>query len=626
MPLFTRFIQHLRITSKHVSSGVDEGGAKLELWTSQRRFLEAVANGLENGIHFFVVLKSRQLGLTTICLAIDIFWMALHPNIVGCIVMDNDSNVSVARTTLRKYVQSMGSYLGKSFNIIDDNKNFMTFSNGARMDFLVAGKSKKTWGESRAYAFVHMSEIAKYGQAAGLYSFLEALSEENPDRLYLAESTAFGNNHWRDFWNKAKADPFTKSCIFLGWWSNDLNRIKRTDPRFGAFGIADPSPDENDIIAEVRERYAHEITQEQLAWFRWRKATNSASEGDMDQNQPSTEDDAFVQTGISFFQVRLVGQRIEEIDAAPAALVKDGGYGYFGYRFHSSAEFHNMVMEKIEDPRRLKEVTLRVWEQPSDEGVYAIGFDPAWGRTDWSDRSAIEVYRCFADHLVQVAEFADADLETRQATWVLAYLAGCYKNCMLNIDLQGGPGKLVMAELDRLRGAIRQDLMAERVRKAGIDPDNFLNNMQWYLYRRIDSPGPGFAYNTLTTQNIKFQMMNMLRDSWTSGEIVVRSKPMLYEMLVITQEGPDIGAAAGGRDKDDRTFASGLSNMSWTEHIRPGMIARGETYEKEMAKEAGGRQDVGTFFNRIVADFVARSEAALDQPPPLTPKEERGLV
>ena len=625
MPVFTRFITHLRIQSKHVSAGFDEAGAKLELWTSQRRFLEALADGLERNIHFFVVLKSRQLGLTTICLAIDIFWMALHPNIIGCIVMDNDSNVSVARTTLRKYVKSMGAYLGKRFSIVDDNRNFMTFSNGSRLDFLVAGKSKKTWGESRAYTFAHLSEAAKYGQAAGLYSFLEALSEENPDRLYIAESTAFGNNHWREFWTKAKADPFTKSCLFLGWWSSDLNRIKRSSPQFGVFGLADPSPEENDIISEVRQRYGHQITQEQLAWFRWRRSSNSASEGDLDQNQPSTEDDAFVQTGTSFFQVRLVGQRIDEIDQAPAAMVWDGGFSFYGYRFHSAAEFHNMVMEKIIDPRRIKEVTLRVWEEPAENGVYTIGFDPAWGRTDWGDRSAIQICRCFADRIVQVAEFADVDLETRQATWVLAYLAGCYKNCMLNIDLQGGPGKLVMAELDRLRGSLRQDLLAERVRKAGIDPDNFLNNMQWYLYRRIDSPGPGFAYNTLTTQSIKFQMMNMLRDSWTSGELHVRSKLMLNEMLVITQDGPDIGASANGREKDDRTFAMGLANMSWTEHIRPGMIARGETYETEMLAGAGVKQDVSGFFNRLVADFVSRREAALDAPEPLTARQERGL-
>jgi len=632
LPLFQRFIKHLRITSKHISGGVDEGGAKLELWTSQRRVLELVAAGLEKGVHFFVILKGRQQGITTLCLAIDVFWMALHPNIIGCVVLDNDANVQVVRATLRQYVRSMGPYIGKSFRIIDDNRNFMTFSRpedpaqrGARLDFLVAGKTKTTWGESRAYGHAHLSEVSKYGQASGLASFLEGLSEENPDRLYFVESTAFGNNHFRDFWEKAKQDPYTKMCMFLGWWSNDLNRIKRTDIRFGVFGTADPTPEENDMISAVRQRYDHEITAEQLAWYRWRKSTNSASEGDFDQNQPSTEDEAFVQTGISFFQARRVGQAIDDIDNAPEATAEFGGYAYYGYRINPGAEFHGTVMEKIEDARRLKDVTLRVWQPPVDTGVYAIGCDPAYGRTEWGDRTAIQVFRCFADKLIQVAEFADADVETRQATWVLAYLAGCYKNSMINIDLQGGPGKLLMAELDRLRGTVRQDLTEPKNRAAGIDPDTFLTNATWHMYRRVDTPGPGFAWNTMTTQSVKFQMMNMLRDSWTSGEIVIRSKPMLLEMLTMTQDGPDIGASANGREKDDRTFAAGLANMSWTEHIRPGMIARGETYEVEMQAEMSGGKDTATFFNQIVRDFMARAEAALDEPPPPSADEMRGL-
>lgn len=620
LSLFSRFITHLRIVSKEGGAS-DDKGTKLEMWTSQRRFMEAIAAGLEKGIHSFVFLKSRQLGITTISLAIDIFWVALHPNIIGCIVMDNDANVLVARKILEKYIQTMSSYMGRSFSIVENNKNFMTFSNGSRMDFLVAGKSKKTWGESRAYAFAHLSELAKYGQASGLYSFLEALSDENPDRLYIFESTAFGTNHWKDFWEKAKGDPYTKSCTFLGWWAKDLNRIKRTDLRFGVFGTADPTPEENDIISAVRQRYEHQITPEQLAWFRWRKSTNSATEGDFDQNQPSTEDEAFVQSGISFFQARLVGQKIEELDAD-----QTGQYDFLGYRVNAGAEFHSTVMEHIEDARRLKDVTLRVWEPPSETGVYAIGADPAYGRNEWGDRTAFQVYRCFADRLVQVAEFADADMETRQATWVLAYLAGCYKNCMINIDLQGGPGKLLMAEMERLRGAIRQDMMIERNRAVGIDPDSFLTNSQWYLYRRVDSPGPGFAYNTVTTQQIKFQMMNMLRDSWTSGEIIVRSKHMLMEMMTMTQDGPTIGASANGREKDDRTFAAGLANMSWIEHIRPGMIVRGETYETEMRAEETGGRDTDTFFNRIVSDFMAKREVALDEPAPLTLMQQRGLA
>jgi hypothetical protein len=62
-------------------------------------------------------------------------------------------------------------------------------------------------------------------------------------------------------------------------------------------------------------------------------------------------------------------------------------------------------MEHIDDVR------LRVWEDPAPTGQYVIGCDPAWGRNDWADRSSISVWRCFADKLIQVAEYADSDVD-----------------------------------------------------------------------------------------------------------------------------------------------------------------------------------------------------------------------
>ena len=49
----------VRIASKEEVSE-DEAGVPLVLWDSQKRFLKEVAEGLDNGIHIFVCLKSRQ--------------------------------------------------------------------------------------------------------------------------------------------------------------------------------------------------------------------------------------------------------------------------------------------------------------------------------------------------------------------------------------------------------------------------------------------------------------------------------------------------------------------------------------------------------------------------------------
>ena len=140
-----------------------------------------ILDGLADGIHDFTCLKSRQLGITTISLAIDIFWLAVHPGIIGALVCDTETNRDTFRETLRRYVTSFPkSFMGSGFQLVKggDNRSFMKFSNASRLDFLVAGTTNKaSWGESRGYSLAHCTEVANYGNPAGLYSFREGLAE-----------------------------------------------------------------------------------------------------------------------------------------------------------------------------------------------------------------------------------------------------------------------------------------------------------------------------------------------------------------------------------------------------------------------------------------------------------------
>src|SRR4029077_8956014 len=133
---------------------------------------------------------------------------------------------------------------------------------------------------------------------------------------------------------------------------------------------------------------------------------------------------------------------------------------------------------------------------------------------------------------------------------------GRYYPNMINIDLAGGPGQIVMQEFANLRDRMRSDMYQRLATKT---PDDFLSNSNCYLYHRVDSPGPGYMYGTKTSHDIKFKMMNQMRDAFVQNLLEVRSIPLLKEMLNVRQTGPDIGAAAQGRDKDDRTFATGLA-------------------------------------------------------------------
>jgi hypothetical protein len=645
LPLFTKFIKNLRITSKWAESDPDGTGIPLRMWLSQKMTLEKICDALENDVHVFYVLKSRQLGVTTITMAIILFWLALNANTIGIYVSDNEDNAVKGRTTIKKYVESLAPFMGKSFSISRFNKHTIEFSNGSRLDIRVAGKTKANWGEGEGYIVGHLTECSKYGQVAGLDSFRHAMAPQNPRALYIFESTANGPNHWQTMWENARKDEHTSCCIFVGWWSSEKNIIKETSRAFQTYGMMEPTPQENDLMKIVRDRYGVEISREQLAWKRWSDAQSKSGEGDVDQNQPWHEDQAFVESGFSFFQTRRVAERINQIvnsSGHPVEKPKDfdtafpgeeyvPGFAFQPYRFYLGDEYHLSQKEWLGDQQITSEdITLREWEAPVEGAQYAIGCDPAFGRNDWQDRHAIEVWRCFADKCVQVAEYADHAVDTRQAAWVLAYLAGRYYPNMVNIDLGGGPGQIVMQEFQNLRDRMRSDMYQAQITRPGSNggpsiSDDFLSSSNWYLYRRVDSPGPGFMYGTKMSHDLKFRTMNGLRDAFVTNLLEIRSIPLLKEMLNVRQTGPDIGAAAQGRDKDDRTFATALVNMTWTEHFRPWMVTQGITWEGSRAQEGGRASDISVKLNRMVHSVFLTADQEMDMPPPRSFLDSRGL-
>jgi hypothetical protein len=666
LPLFRKYVKALRIISKHAESDPDGEGIELKLWTSQTRVLEQICDGLENGIHVFYVLKSRQLGVTTITLAITLFWLAYHANTIGIFVSENDQSSNKNRTTIRKYVASLAPFMGKSFSVVRDNRFGFEFSNGSRLDMRVAGKSKVNWGEGEGYIVGHLTEVQRFGKEEGLESFRHAMAPDNPRSLYIFEGTAAGPNHWKDMCEAAQADEFSSRFMFVGWWSHDRQKIRMSDPKFKKFGTYEPTPEENELISQVREQYNYEVTMEQLAWYRWQQTIPGSSEGSLDQNQPWTAEMAFVQSGVSFFQNRLLAQRRQFIIDANDELAKrqeaegkeidpsveNGGFGYKVYQFYLADEFHLCRVEEVDYAIPADQIKLRVWEKPHPEGIYVIGVDPAGGRSEDSNNHCVSVWRVFADKLVQVAEWADSIPETRHCAWVTAYMAGQYQNCRINIDLTGGIGAAVMQAFDDLRVRMRSEMYQDEIRKLAEkemaenrsrreaegklpsighnqgpkwELDDFLPAANWHLYRRIDSPGPGFAYNTKLGVDLKFRMMNILRDSWVTNLIEVRSIPLLDEMANVVQTRGDIGASAPGRQRDDRTFGMALANWTWVENLRSGLISQGLTWDGARKKESGEISPLADQLNRRVFSILRAADEMADLPPPRTFFEQRGL-
>jgi hypothetical protein len=603
LPVFTDFMSRLRIDSKEVQSKPGENGVALKPYGSQMRFLKEIATGLDTGKRFFVNLKARQLGTTTIVLVVDLFWLSMFPGLQGALITDSEDNKEVFRHTIERYLESLPD--GYKIAVKHHNRTMLELENGSVLQYLVAGtKGKKALGTSRGLNFVHATEVAKWSPDVGLDSLMAALAETHPHRLYIFESTAMGFNHFRHMWKEAQADPHTQHAFFIGWWAKEIYSIPKSDPRFAEYMQDAATEEEQEKARIVYESYGFAITAQQLAWYRWRESTRTYDDGAMAQEFPWHEEEAFVVTGNHFFPGRRLTEDYRRIMDGKSVMFK--AYRYRLGEHISSTDLDTVTIEQV---KRSGEAHLKIWEEPVAHGSYAIGFDPAYGRNDFADRHAISVWRCYADRFQQCAEYATPDPLTYQVTWVLAHLAAMYRNCIINLEVNG-PGGAVLQELDNIKRQMRAFVAQNGEPAMPRDFGDALSAARWYLYHRPDSFGAGYVKGWKTGADNKMTIMNQLRDTYDLRMLGVMSGPLVEEMETIVQDGSEIGAY--GRGKDDRVFAAAFAHKAWIEWVRPGLVMQGKTYARALEAEAAGGVERATgrsFTGNIVVNHFQRQEA-----------------
>lgn len=475
LPLLLEFIQNLTVDSKETGVG------PLNLYGSQMRFLAELVEGLERDVHTFINLKAMQLGISTLTLAVDLFWLAVHPGMQGVLVTDTDGNRQKFRVILKRFLSSLPRSYAIKIAKGGDNREHMVFDNGSVLDFVVAGTRTTATevGRSRAYNFAHLTEVANYGTIEGVVSLIDRLAEKHPNRLYMMESTAKGYNLFYKLWQQARQNPESQKAFFIGWWAKDDYCLDESSHLFAKYWDGTVDDQEQQRVNTVWEKYGVRITPGQIAWYRW-KSDVSAENSLMDQNFPWDEDDAFLNTGQSFFSVKPAVSLIKNLADNPPPML---GYAY---------AFSEQFMEtKITPVNHADDAMLKIYEEPSELGSYAMGVDPAYGRSKNMDASVIQICRCYSDRLVQVAEFATPVIENHQVAWVMAHLAGIFKNIMVVIEITG-PGDATVREISHLRQLY--DAGALPAPGNGEIGDIF-GNARWFMYHRVDSPGAGFVYH-----------------------------------------------------------------------------------------------------------------------------------
>jgi hypothetical protein len=559
---FYRFCSQLKIETK------EQGLRKMDnLLGTQTYVMDEIAKGLQDDIHFFVILKGRQLGITTISLALDLYWHFINPGLQGTLTTDTEENRDMFRSTLAMYMDG----LPKEYKIpaLAHNRNQLSLKNRSRLFYQVAGlRAKGSLGRGKAITYLHGTETSSWGDEEGLASLLASLAETNPLRLYMFESTARGFNMFHDMYVTAKRAR-TQRAIFCGWWRNELYSADPASAVYKTYWDGKVTPEEKEWTKDIKKLYNFEINTRQLAWWRWKLNEGIKDDALMYQEFPPTEDYAFIMTGSSFFS------NSKCTDAIKGARSSQ----YDSYRYTFGLNFQDTEVIKSNP----KVATLKVWEEPVDTAYYVIGADPAYGSSDWADRFCIQIYRCYADGMDQVAEFATSELNTYQFAWVIAHLAGAYKNSTLNLELNG-PGQPVVQELRNLKRQANAIASIPESKKQGEALMKVLSSMQNYIWRKNDTLGGlSNSIGVITTQATKERMMTYFKDYFERDMLTVKSEELIDEMKTIRREGSSI--MAPGRSKDDRVLATAMATMAFAEQVQPQLIMRRLTRDVSKSQE-----------------------------------------
>jgi len=558
---FYKFCNSLRVDTKEY--GIVPLGKRL--YTAQKTVVDRIGAGLEKDVHSFVVLKGRQMGISTLSLAFDLYWAFKYPGTQGSLVTNDDGNKEMFRNTLKLYQAGLPPQWKIPTSI--DNRYELGFKNRSRFIYQVAGERKNSsLGKGKALNFLHATEVSAWGDEEALASLQSALAEKHPLRLYLYESTAQGFNMFYDMWETAKRSV-AQDAIFVGWWLKEDYRITENSPIYKVYGYTGLSDYEKKAARMINKMYGYTLNQGQLAWYRWKLNDEIKDESLMKQNFPMHEEEAFILSGSNFFSTELL------TDLHKSLLRTK----FVGYNFMFRDRFEDTDIKEVH-PRQ---ATLKIWEYPKQGAVYVLGADPAYGASENNDRSCIQVFRCYADKLEHVAEFCSPVCDTYQFAYVCAYLSGAYGAAhgamsMLNLEING-PGQAVKQELNNMKRNISD------AGGATGEIRDFIGSVRSYLYRRVDTTGRSFALDWKTNADTKERMMNAMNDALSRNLLILKSPEMVEEMRTVIRDGGSISHAS--HTHDDRVIAGALAAVAWNDYMRTESAKARQFYAEVLIRE-----------------------------------------
>ena len=308
-----------------------------------------------------IVLKARQLGISTVSEALMFAWVMLHQQTYG-LVIAHEIDAS-------EYLLNMTKLYWETFPF----KNLYTTKYVSRKELAweetgssirIATAKNMRAGRSRTINAMHGSEIAFWDRPDEMMLGLRQTIPNTAKSMIILESTANGVGNWYyDTWQAATANETDFEPLFFPWWEH---------PDYTASAANLKRELLSDLDSDERVLKKIGVDDDHLVWRRW--AVRNLADANLErfmQEYPSTPEEAFIASGTNVFPIENLKLVYEPKAGVKGFLRRKGNY-----------------VEFLPD----RSGPLTIFRKPSSDlswGKYFIGADPT--HTTMGDNACAQV-------------------------------------------------------------------------------------------------------------------------------------------------------------------------------------------------------------------------------------------
>ena len=457
-----------------------------------------------------IISKSRQLGISSIIIALSLRECIVYPN-SNCLLVSYD----------QKSCNDIFNKLKQQYNLLPkwlkpiemaNNRQELKFENGSRITCVTAGN--KDLGRGATLQLIHLSEFAfMKNQQKQITSILQALS---PTGKLIIESTSNGLNYYSELATQAENGENDFKLFFFNWINGGSlfkNKYIEAVEKYKAKNN-NKTLSEKDLDNEELELKKLGASLDQLVWRRTQIGIIGKEK--FKQEYPSTMLESFLTTGASVFD----NKKLNDVEKAI---------------INNKTKY--IKKENILDlPQLLKNHIGRsffIYQIPKAGKRYYIGCDLSEGVGQ--DYSVIEVLDKDGE---QVAEFYNNKIKPYQMAEIINEIGHYYNYALLCVEKASGGHSVI----ERLRYDLKYMNMVKYK-----SYDQF-NKLVWNV---------GFDTNSKT----KSIIINDFVELFEKGQLKINSRRLLQEMKIFEiNENGRMGASGAGHD--DSVMAMALAIVS----------------------------------------------------------------